>query len=178
MTQSPNRFSTSRSIALAALLTALALIFSYVESLVPLGIAIPGVKLGIANLVIIVALYMLDFKYAFTINVLRIVLAGLLFSGVFGMLYSLAGGLLSLIVMGLLKRTGRFSIIGISIAGGFMHNLGQIFTAALVMGTSKIFLYFPVLIFSGIITGTIIGIVAYIILHRLSPSSVKLDKVQ
>lgn len=156
-----------RKIAYVSLLTSLALIFSYVEAIIPFNIGIPGVKLGIANLVIIVALYLLDVKCTFLINIIRIVIAGLLFSGVFGILYSLAGGLLSLTVMALLRKTGFFSIIGISIAGGVTHNLGQIFTAAWLMGTVKVFIYFPVLLFSGIICGALIGIVAFFILKRL-----------
>ena len=101
---------------MAALLAALALIFSYVEAMIPSPVAIPGVKLGVANLVILIALYQLDFKYALAINLVRIVISGLLFSGVFGILYSLAGGMLSLMVMWFLKKTDLFSIVGVSMA--------------------------------------------------------------
>lgn len=148
-------------------MTALALIFSYVEAILPFNIGIPGVKLGVANLVVIIALYILDGRYALMINMIRIVVAGLLFSGVFGILYSLAGGLLSLGMMVLLKRTRLFSIIGISVAGGVMHNTGQLLTAAFIIGNIRIFIYFPVLIFSGVGFGAVIGIVAWIILRKL-----------
>ena len=105
---------SNHSIAIAGLLAAVALIFSYVEILFPVFIGVPGVKLGIANIVIIIALYYLDGRYALAINVVRVFIAGLLFSGVFGILYSLAGALLSLGTMTLLKRTERFSVTGVS----------------------------------------------------------------
>ena len=152
---------------MTALLAALALIFSYIEVLIPFSPAIPGIKLGIANLAVIVALYHMGLKYAITINVVRIFIAGLLFSGVFGIIYSLAGAILSMTVMVLLKKTGLFSVAGVSMAGGVAHNLGQILAAAFLVSNLSIFIYFPVLIFSGLISGALIGIVAYIILERL-----------
>ena len=168
----PSRSNTSiTTIAIAGLLAAVALIFSYVEILFPVFIGVPGVKLGIANIVIIIALYYLDGRYALAINVVRVFIAGLLFSGVFGILYSLAGALLSLGTMVLLKRTERFSVTGVSIAGGVTHNLGQILVAAVVVGNIKIFVYFPVLIISGVISGAVIGVLAQLILLRLRNTS-------
>ena len=161
------RKNTSHNVALAAMLAALALIFSYIEATLPLSVGIPGVKLGIANLVVIIALYVLGFKYAMTVNVLRILVAGLLFNGAFGAMYAMAGGVLSLIVMYLVKKTGLFSTVGISMAGGVAHNLGQLLVAALIVSTMKLFYYFPVLLFSGMISGILIGIVASLILKRL-----------
>ena len=157
----------TRRLAFGAMFTALALIFSYVEFLVPLPVPVPGIKLGLANLVIIIAIYRMSFKYAFTINCVRIVASGLLFSGVFGMLYSFAGGILSLVVMYVLYRTGRFSMVGISMAGGVMHNLGQLLTACLIVSSVSLMSYFAVLLFSGLISGILIGIVAYNIEKRL-----------
>ena len=157
----------TRRLAFGAMFTALALIFSYVEFLIPLPVPVPGIKLGLANLVIIIAIYRMSFKYAFTINCVRIVASGLLFSGVFGMLYSFAGGILSLVVMYVLYRTGRFSIVGISMAGGVMHNLGQLLTACLIVSNISLMSYFAVLLFSGLISGILIGIVAYNIEKRL-----------
>lgn len=157
----------TKKLTMTALLAALALIFSYIEVLIPFSPAIPGIKLGIANLVVIVALYHMGLKYAITINVVRIFIAGLLFSGVFGIIYSLAGAILSMTVMLLLKKTGLFSVAGVSMAGGVAHNLGQILAAAFLVSNLSIFIYFPVLIFSGLISGALIGIVAYIILKRL-----------
>ena len=157
----------AHSVALSAMMAALALIFSYIEAILPLSVGIPGVKLGIANLVVIIALYTLGFRYAMAINVLRILVAGLLFNGFFGAMYSLAGGILSLIIMFLLKKTGLFSTIGISMAGGVAHNLGQLLVAALIVSTMKLFYYFPVLLFSGMISGILIGIVAHLVLKKL-----------
>ena len=157
----------TKKLTMTALLAALALIFSYIEVLIPFSPAIPGIKLGIANLAVIVALYHMGLKSAITINVVRIFIAGLLFSGVFGIIYSLAGAILSMTVMVLLKKTGLFSVAGVSMAGGVAHNLGQILAAAFLVSTLSIFIYFPVLIFSGLISGALIGIVAYIILERL-----------
>ena len=157
----------TRRLAFAAMFAALALIFSYVEMLVPIPVPIPGVKLGLANLVILIALYRLGFRYAFTINCVRIVIAGLLFSGVFGMLYSFGGGILSILVMYLLYRTKLFSMVGISMAGGVMHNLGQLLTACAIMSNISLLSYFAVLFFSGLISGILIGILAYSIEQRL-----------
>ncbi len=157
----------TRLLAISAMFAALALIFSYVEILIPIPVPVPGIKLGLANLVIIIALYRMGFKYAFTINMVRIVAAGLLFSGVFGMIYSLAGGILSIIVMYLLYRTGLFSMVGVSMVGGVCHNLGQLLTACLLLSNTGILSYFSVLLFSGIISGIAIGIIAYVIEKRL-----------
>lgn len=154
-------------VAMAAMMAALALIFSYIEAIIPFNIGIPGVKLGIANLVVLTSLYTLGFRYTLSINAIRILVAGLLFNGFFGALYSLAGGLLSLFVMVLLKKTGLFSTVGISMAGGVAHNLGQLLVAAALVSTGKLFFYFPVLLFSGLISGVLIGIVTYLILKRL-----------
>lgn len=110
--------SNAKKITTAALLAALALIFSYIEVLIPFNFGIPGIKLGIANLVVIIALYYLGAHYALLINLIRIFIGGLLFSGLFGALYSLAGALLSMFVMILLKKTDLFSVTGVSIAGG------------------------------------------------------------
>ena len=175
MTPSPGKRSggISRSgkgagrIAYCGLLAALALIFSYIEVLIPFNIGVPGVKLGIANLVIIVVLYKLDWKYAMGVNIVRVIVAGLLFTGAFGALYSLAGALLSMVVMALLKRTDLFSVTGVSIAGGVAHNLGQILVASFLVSDLRMFIYFPVLIFSGIASGAIIGIISWLILKRL-----------
>ena len=158
--------SRARRTALTALMVSLALIFSYIEFLIPFTPAIPGIKLGIANLVIIVALYYLGPRYALTVNIVRVLIAGLLFSGVFGAAYSMAGALLSFLVMVLLKKTG-FTITGASITGGVAHNLGQILVASFLVSNLKMFAYFPVLIFSGVASGTAIGIISWLILQRL-----------
>lgn len=169
MTQSQINTHSLRTkrLTMSAMFATLALIFTYVEVLIPYNLGVPGVKLGLANLVIIIALYEMDFKYAMTINIIRIMLSGLLFAGVFAMLYSLAGGVLSLIVMWALKKTGKFSMIGVSMAGGVIHNMGQLLVAAFVVSNLRMFVYFPILVFSGIAAGICIGIVSYIIDQRV-----------
>ena len=155
-----------------AILTALAMIFSYVEAILPFAIAIPGVKLGIANIVVVIALYKFGVKMALSINVIRIIVSGLLFSGAFGIFYSLAGGILSFIAMLIIKKFKCFSIVGVSLTGGVFHNLGQLLTAAFLVSNLKMFVYFPVLLFSGLITGIINGIVAGLVLEKLDKAHV------
>lgn len=156
----------TQKMALSAVMAALALIFSYIEFLVPFPIGIPGVKLGIANVVVIVALYTMGVRMAGAINLVRIASAGLLFNGVFGAMYALSGASLSLIVMALLKKSKLFSIVGVSMAGGVAHNLGQVLMAAAMISNIKIMVYFPVLIFSGMITGILIGIIVHLVITR------------
>ena len=145
-------------IAWFGVFTALALIFSYVETLIPFQIGIPGVKLGLANLIVVVALLL---------SVTRIVLSGFIFASLFSILYSLAGGLLSLAVMVILKKRGSFSVFGVSMAGGVFHNVGQLIVAMLVVETFSVAYYVPVLLIAGVITGFIIGVVANEMLKRL-----------
>ncbi|MGP1441636.1 MAG: Gx transporter family protein [Anaerovoracaceae bacterium] len=153
--------------ALGAMMTAIALIFSYIEVLIPFNFGFPGIKLGLSNLIVIIALYRLGTGYAFLVNTARILLSGLLFGGVSAMLYSLAGGMLSFAVMFILKKTKMFSPIGVSMAGGVFHNIGQLTLAALITETGKIFLYMPILMISGTITGVLIGIAAVYILKKI-----------
>lgn len=162
-----NTRNSAKKTAAAGLMTALALIFSYIEVLIPFNFGIPGIKLGIANLVVIIALYRLGCRYAFGINIVRVLVAGLLFSGIFGAVYSLAGALMSFAVMVLAKKAEMFSVTGVSMAGGVAHNLGQILVAAALVENIRIFVYFPVLIFSGVASGAIIGIISYFMLRRI-----------
>lgn len=154
-------------VAYMGLFLALALICSYVESLIPFYFGVPGVKLGLTNIVVVMALYCIGAKEAFLISVLRILLAGFLFGNMFSILYSLAGGLLSFGIMLLLKKTGKFRIISVSVAGGVSHNMGQLVVAALVVENYHIFYYGTVLIIAGIITGFIIGIISQEVILRL-----------
>lgn len=147
--------------------TALALIFSYVETLIPVSFGIPGIKLGLANLIIVIALYRLKLKEAYLLSVTRVLLSGLIFGNYFSILYSLAGAFLSLSVMALLKRDGGFSVIGVSIAGGVSHNIGQLIVAVLVVETYQVTYYLPVLLIAGLLTGGLIGIVSSETLKRL-----------
>ena len=147
--------------------TALALIFSYVETLIPIHFGIPGVKLGLANLAIVIVLYKTDFKEALFLSVTRVVLAGFIFGSLFSILYSMAGGILSLLVMTALKQSRSFSIIGVSMAGGVCHNIGQLVVAMLVVETYQVGYYLPVLLVSGLVTGALIGIVCREVLKRV-----------
>lgn len=147
--------------------TALALIFSYVEMLVPIQFGVPGIKLGLANLMVVIMLYKCGPREALLLSVVRIVLSGFLFGNMFAILYSLAGGLLSLAVMALLKQTGSFSVIGVSIAGSIAHNMGQLAVAMAVVATYSVGYYFPVLLIAGLVTGMLIGIVSSEVLKRI-----------
>lgn len=146
---------------------ALALVCSYVESLIPISFGIPGVKLGLTNIVVILMLYTIGAKDAILISVLRIILAGFMFGNAFSIIYSLAGGILSFVVMLLLKKTGKLKILSISTAGGISHNVGQLIVAALVVENYNILFYVPVLIIAGIITGFLIGLLAGEIVLRI-----------
>lgn len=150
----------TRKIAYLGVFLALALILSYVESLIPFYFGIPGVKLGLTNLIVVVMLYCIGTKEAFGVSVARILLAGFLFGNLFSILYSLAGGVLSFIVMCLLKKTGRFHVISVSVTGGISHNLGQLIAAAFVVETYDIFYYMPFLLIAGVATGFVIGMLA------------------
>lgn len=150
----------TRKIAYLGVFLALALILSYVESLIPFYLGIPGVKLGLTNLIVVVMLYCTGTKEAFGVSVARILLAGFLFGNLFSILYSLAGGVLSFIVMCLLKKTGRFHVISVSVTGGISHNIGQLIAAAFVVETYDIFYYMPFLLIAGVATGFVIGMLA------------------
>ena len=164
-----HRFTASR-IARGGIFIALALIFSYVESLIPLHFGVPGIKLGLANIVIVTGLYFLDLPDVCVISFLRILISGLLFGNLMSLIYSFAGGLLSLVVMILLKRTGQFSVIGVSLAGGVFHNTGQILAAMLVTAVPQIAYYLPVLFGTGLLTGFVMGLIASRVLIILSKS--------
>lgn len=156
-----------RKAAYFGVFTALALIFSYIETLIPVPIGIPGIKLGLANLVVVIVLYKMDTRSAYILAAVRVVLAGFLFGNLFSIIYSLAGGMLSVTVMASLKRTGLFSVIGVSFAGGVAHNIGQLIVAAAVVETYSVFYYAPVLVVAGLLTGTVIGVAAQAMLQRL-----------
>lgn len=150
----------TEKIVLCGILTALAAVFSYVEALIPFSFGVPGIKLGLANVVIVFALYSLGFRFALLINCLRILLVSALFANMTVALYSLAGACLSLAVMGALRRTNLFSIVGVSAAGGVFHNIGQLMIAVAVVKTVGLLGYLPVLIAAGAATGILIGIIA------------------
>ena len=156
-----------RKVAIFGVFTALALIFSYVELLIPINFGIPGAKLGLANLMTVLVLYKMGIKEALALSMTRIILSGFMFGNLFGILYSLSGGLLSFLVMVLLKKSDRFSVAGVSIGGGTAHNIGQLFVAMVVVPTYQVGYYLPVLLVAGEVTGLLIGLVAKEVLKRI-----------
>ena len=158
----------TRRIARYALLTALAMVLSWLEAMIPVSVAVPGVKLGLTNLVVIFALYRMGARDAAAISLVRVALAAMTFGNAYSFAYSLAGAALSLAVMAGLKRTGRFSILGVSIAGGVCHNLAQILVAMAVLGSGRIAWYLPALLVSGTLAGTAVGAAGGILTERIS----------
>lgn len=154
-------------VAYFGVFTALALIFSYVETLIPFNFGIPGVKLGLANLIIVIALYKMKISEAYMLSIVRVLLSGFIFGNYFSIIYSFAGGILSLSTMYFLKKKDGFSILGISMAGGVMHNVGQLIVAMLVVETFSVVYYVSVLLISGLVTGLVIGITSREMLKRL-----------
>ena len=157
----------AKKTAYYALCIALAFVFSYLQSLIPLNIGVPGIKLGLANLVVVAALYVMGDRDAFIISMIRILLCGLTFGGVFSLVYSFAGGILSFAVMLLAKRSKRLSVLGVSVLGAAVHNVGQIAAAAAVMENAGVFYYLPVLLLSGAVTGALIGILSGTVISRI-----------
>ena len=149
----------TKSIARFSLLCAMALVLGYFERFIPVAPGIPGVKLGLANTVLLYAVYLMGAKSAMLLMLAKVVLSGFLFAGLSGMLYSLAGGLLSLCVMLLLSRLKDVGIIGVSVGGAVSHNIGQIAVACMVESRAVLG-YLPVLMISAVITGTLTGIAA------------------
>lgn len=149
-----------KSISHFGLLTALALVLGYVERLIPVAPGIPGIKLGLANTVLLYAVYLTSVKQSALLMVLKVLLSGFLFAGLSGMLFSFAGGALSLLVMLLIRRIPGVSIVGVSLCGAFSHNIGQILAASLVVEPRAAFSYLPVLLISGLVTGFLTGIAA------------------
>lgn len=156
----------TKRLVLLAMLTAVAMILSYVESLLP-SVGIPGVKMGLANIAVIFALFRFGWKEAAALSLVRVVLVSLLFGSVGAMLYSLAGAVLSLAVMALLRRIDRFSTVGISVAGGVAHNAGQILMAMLILQTRQLLGYLPVLAVAGIGGGILTGLAAALLIRRI-----------
>lgn len=149
------------------MLIALAFLFSYIEAMIPIPFPMPGIKLGLANLVTIVGLYTVGIPGTAAIAVVRVVLVGFTFGNLFSMWYGLSGCILSLICMSLLRRWGRLGILGVSAAGGVAHNLGQLCMAAFLVENGAVFVYFPVLMAAGTAAGALIGLLGGLIVERL-----------
>ena len=157
----------TKRIALLGLTVALAIIMSYIEVLFPLNFAVPGIKMGLANIVIVFVLYRMSLIDAVTVSLVRVFLVSLLFGNFMSLAYSLAGAVLSLALMVLLKKTEKFSVVGVSVAGGVMHNAGQLLMAVILMGTAQIAYYLPVLVITGTVTGVLIGLVSALVINRV-----------
>ncbi len=154
-------------LTLYALLVACAMMLSYVESLLPVFVAVPGVKAGLANIAIVFALYKLGAKAAILVSIIRIALSALLFGNAFSAVYSLAGAVLSLSIMILLKATKKISLVTVSVCGAVMHNAGQLIVALFVLKSQGLIYYMAPLTISGIISGIIIGIAAALVSERI-----------
>lgn len=157
----------TKKIAVLALAVALAMILSFVESQIPAFVAIPGVKVGLANIAVVFVLYKLGWREAVLISLVRVFMVSVLFGTAVSLFYSVAGAVLSLSGMVLLKKTGLFSTVAVSVTGGVLHNVGQILMACLLLETNVIVYYLPFLILSGVIAGVVIGIVSAIMVKRV-----------
>jgi heptaprenyl diphosphate synthase component I len=150
-----------------AMFVALAMILSYIESLIPIPFAVPGMKIGLANLVVIVALYVMDEKAAISISLIRVILVSFTFANLSAMIFSLAGALCSIICMLLLKRTGNYSVSGVSIVGAVSHNVGQLMVAMAVVNTVQVISYLPIIIIFGVTSGFLMGMLAIMVINRI-----------
>lgn len=163
----------SRKVAFYGIFASLAILMGYVEFIIPSPVPIPGIKLGLANVLVIIAMYFIDNKAALSVSVVRVIVSSLLFGGFSGFLYSIAGALASFAVMALGKKIKSAGVIGVSILGGVAHNIAQITVAALVLQTVGLMYYIPVLLVSGVVTGVIIGIVAKYSLAYIKKAGIK-----
>lgn len=159
---------TTYRIAFGGVFLALALILSYVEALIPFNFGIPGIKLGLANLIVLLALYKYSPYDAIAVNILRILIVSILFTDFYSFLYSLSGALLSFLIMVLLYRIKKLSVVSVSVCGGVCHNIGQLLVALFVTKVPHLLFYLPVLVISGVITGLLIGLLARILIPVLT----------
>ena len=154
----------AKRVSLYGILVALAFIASYIEVLIPFNFHVPGMKLGLANIVVLIALYTGGARAGIMVSVIRIILVGFTFGNPYSAIYGLSGGILSFVIMFFLKKTDFFGIAGVSMAGGVAHNIGQLFCAMVLLKLSAVFSY---LMFIGIITGALIGIIVEEVLKRV-----------
>lgn len=157
----------SKRVATFGMLVALAFIFSYIEMLMPIYIGVPGVKLGLANLVVFAALYLMSARDALAVSLVRMLLVSFTFGNFSNLIFSLAGGLFSLLMMWICKRFRIFGKVGVSVIGGISHNIGQLVIAAFVVQTAGVFTYLPVLLAAGSAAGAAIGLLGGYVLERI-----------
>ena len=156
----------TRKLTMLAMTMAVAMVLSYIESQIPAFVAVPGVKVGLANIAVIFGLYRFGFKEACLVSFVRVLVMSMLF-GLGAIFYSMAGAVLSLLGMVILKKTGIFSEISVSVAGGVLHNLGQIIAACIILETNAVKYYLPFLILSGVLAGAVIGTAAGFLVRRI-----------
>ena len=157
----------TRKVVHMGMLIALAMVLSFIESQIPAFVAVPGMKLGLANIAIVFALYSLGFREALGVSLIRVVLSAILFGSVVSGLYSAAGAILSFLGMALLKKSGFFGTVGVSVSGAVLHNLGQIGIACFILRTQALVYYLPFLILSAVLSGVVIGIISAVLVERL-----------
>ncbi len=157
----------TKKIAYLGMLIALAFVFSYVEFLLPINIGIPGAKPGFANIVVVTTLYTLGTAYAITLSIVRVIMVAFTFGNVNAMMYSIAGAILSFVVMYIAKKVKIFDTKGVSILGGIFHNVGQIIVAMFIVESTNLVYYLPFLIVTGIVTGVLIGFISEMVIKRI-----------
>ena len=157
----------AKKAALLGMFIALAIVLGWLEALVPVFFVVPGMKLGLANVVTLFALYRYSWKEAFCVGILRVLLSCILFGNFSVFLYSLFGMVFSLVTMALLRRLDKFSMIGVSAAGGIMHNVGQLIAAFFVIENTVLLYYFPILAIAGVLSGTLIGVLGAVLYQRI-----------
>lgn len=157
---------TKKLVTLAVTIS-VAMILSFVESRIPAFVAIPGIKVGLANIAVIFALYKMGWREAISVSLIRVLLVALLFGSVVSLAYSIAGAVISLSLMILLKKLGIFTEVAVSVVGGITHNIGQILIAFLLLETSVVFYYLPFLLVSGVIAGIAVGIASALLIKRI-----------
>ena len=156
-----------RKMAYVGVISSLAIVMGCLEQMIPLPVAFPGVKLGLSNICVILALYHLGYKSAFSVSLIKSLVCGILFWGIGGMVYGVTGALLSFIIMAILYKTEFLGTVGISIAGALFHNIGQLVALFLMSGSFSFVYYLSVLGIAAVITGTITGIISVIIIERI-----------
>jgi heptaprenyl diphosphate synthase component I len=157
----------AKKVSLYGILVSLAFIASYIEVLIPFNFHIPGMKLGLANIAVLIALYTGGTKAGITVSIIRIILVGLTFGNPYSAIYGLSGGVISLAVMIALKKTDFFGMTGVSMAGGVAHNIGQLLCAMILLKLPAVFTYLSYLILVGTVTGALIGMIDEEVLKRL-----------
>ena len=166
--RSSSNTSGIQKTAYLGLLTAVAILFGYIETLLPFSFGIPGIKLGLTNIVTVLVLYLFNWRSACVVMLARVLVVGFLFGNAYGILYSLSGAVLSLFGMCLVMHCKEISMVGVSITGGILHNIGQLLVAALVVKELRLSYYAPILIIAGTLTGLLIGMIAALVYKHIA----------